>query len=153
MILTLIITNFTIIFWVSIIINTTHNTFITLNIFMFFITFINTKLFLNICIIITILNTLYWSTLNLILITYLLTTLNSNVNFLFIYFSFIEILNIINYCTNNRIININNIIIFCLITIVISFFKTSFIFTNIFCIIILKMTTFECILTYITIRI
>ena len=142
MILTFIITYHTIIFRFSIIIITTYNTFITLNIFMFFITFINTKLFLNICIAIAILNTFNWSTLNLILIR-LFTTINSNINFFFIYFSFIEILNISNNCTNNRIINISNIIIICLITIIISFFKTPFIFTNIICIISSKYSTRE----------
>ena len=144
MILTFIITHLIILrFRLGIIIDTIHNTFIILNKFMFFITFINTVLFLNICITITILNTFNWSTLNLILITYLLTTLNSNINFFLIYFSFIEILNIGNSCTNNRIINISNIIIICLITIIISFFKTPFIFTNIICIISSKYSTRE----------
>ena len=141
MILTFIITYLiSIIFRLCIIIITTYNTFITLNIFMFFITLINTKLFLNICITITIFNTFNWITLNLILIR-LFTILNSNINFFFVYFSFIEILNISNSCTNNRIINISNIIISCLITIIIFFFKTSFIFTNIICIISSKYST------------
>ena len=95
---TTITTNISLIHRISIIICTFICTYFILWILIRIITLINTILILNIQFT-TIFNTFNWISLNLILIIYLFTILNFNINFFSIYFSFIEILNIINSCT------------------------------------------------------